>query len=198
MAKRVICKKCGKKPIDSNRTIRGGQDRWCNGCRRKYHEDYYERHKEEMKQASSDNYYANRDRAIAYSRKFRRDNPRSISRSRSRYYQKNKSSILEKIRNHRYKRVFGISSDEYQAMHDKQKGLCASCSRPETARTRSGRTRRLSVDHSHETGRVRELLCSRCNTIAGLANESTETLRMIIAYIRRHDRAIPAGSAGSA
>ena len=52
-------------------------------------------------------------------------------------------------------------------MVEKQNGVCAICGNPETA-TSHGTIRRLSVDHDHETGEVRGLLCSKCNFALGL------------------------------
>ena len=46
-------------------------------------------------------------------------------------------------------------------MHDAQDGLCKICGNPEEL------DRRLAVDHSHETGKVRGLLCFKCNVILG-------------------------------
>lgn len=50
----------------------------------------------------------------------------------------------------------GVTDAEYQALLTLQGGGCAICHRPP-------KTRRLHVDHDHATGRVRGLLCHRCN-----------------------------------
>lgn len=65
-------------------------------------------------------------------------------------------------------RVFGLTTEQYERMVEAQAGLCAICMLPETARTNGGEgVRQLSVDHDHRTGRVRKLLCNRCNTAIG-------------------------------
>ena len=57
---------------------------------------------------------------------------------------------------------YGITVDELAAMEASQKGLCASCHQ---------KPKRLVIDHCHSTGKVRGLLCDRCNTIAGVLED---------------------------
>jgi hypothetical protein len=57
------------------------------------------------------------------------------------------------------------------------------CGRPETA-TRNGKAKHLAVDHNHETGKVRHLLCGNCNMMIGYANENPLTLEKAAAYLR--------------
>lgn len=79
----------------------------------------------------------------------------------------------------------GLSLDEYRALFDAQDGLCAACGQPETKVHRNGTVIRLAVDHDHETGAVRGLLCSRCNYSLGYARDDPEVLRQLIAYLER-------------
>ncbi len=70
-----------------------------------------------------------------------------------------------------------------------QGNACAICGLPETRKTPAGKPHRLAVDHCHATGKIRELLCSRCNTsVLGVVNDSAKTLRAAAAYLRRHAR----------
>lgn len=66
-----------------------------------------------------------------------------------------KKCIWENQRVLRYKQVYGITVEDYDRMFDEQGGVCAICG--------NGTKRRLAVDHNHETGVVRGLLCPRCN-----------------------------------
>lgn len=79
---------------------------------------------------------------------------------------------------------FGITSDDYEKMFNKQKGLCAICKGPET-RTRSGRIKRLAVDHCHIRGTVRALLCCDCNTAIGLLKEEPRIARAVVYYLNK-------------
>lgn len=64
--------------------------------------------------------------------------------------------------------TYGMTPGDYNALLKVQKRRCAICSR---TREESG-GKYLAVDHCHETGRVRGLLCDRCNLAVGKARES--------------------------
>lgn len=73
----------------------------------------------------------------------------------------------------RHLRTYGITPDDYAEMLARQGGVCAICRQPETrASRRSRRPGRLSVDHDHQTGRVRGLLCHKCNMLIGNFGDS--------------------------
>ncbi len=80
---------------------------------------------------------------------------------------------------------YGITEDQYWALHAKQNGLCACCGEAETNIIR-GRVQRLSIEHDHKTGKIRALTCNRCNVIVGLCRESVGILIKIINYIRKY------------
>lgn len=84
-------------------------------------------------------------------------------------------------------RRYGISVVEYQALFDKQKGVCAICGKPET-RLHKGVIARLSVDHDHTTGEVRGLLCQPCNQGLGSFKDSVENLESAIDYLMGMNR----------
>lgn len=83
------------------------------------------------------------------------------------------------------RRDFGIGLREYEAKFLEQNGCCEICKNPETA-TRKGRPIALAVDHNHDTGKIRGLLCASCNKMIGLALEKPETLRNAISYLRKY------------
>ena len=77
------------------------------------------------------------------------------------------------------KRRYGITQKQYQAMHDKQNGLCACCG----STCPSGKN--LSVDHDHLTGQVRGLLCRPCNLGIGKLGDTAGALARALDYLRR-------------
>ena len=82
----------------------------------------------------------------------------------------------------------GITLDEYEAMHDAQDSVCAICGQPETKTDpRRGKTFDLAIDHDHETGKVRALLCHGCNTALGLLKEDINLIDKLKAYIMEHN-----------
>ena len=83
-------------------------------------------------------------------------------------------------RNQHYRRSYGITLPEYDALLKRQRGRCAIC------RNLCKSGKRLAVDHNHTTGRVRGLLCGRCNPLLGYAADDVNMLREAIKYLRRH------------
>lgn len=88
-------------------------------------------------------------------------------------------------------RRYGISLEEYEARLKAQTGVCAICERE------CGTGQNLSVDHNHETGQVRGLLCRRCNTRLG-ALENTEWMEKAMEYLKAHDCAPVLSKVGGA
>jgi hypothetical protein len=78
----------------------------------------------------------------------------------------------------RYK--YGMTFQEYQTMFDLQNGVCAICKEPETTQGKN-----LSVDHCHATGKIRGLLCHRCNAGIGMLKDNVDIMLSSIAYLKR-------------
>lgn len=99
------------------------------------------------------------------------------------YQQKRK----EYSKNARLIAEYGITIDEYNLMLKKQKGLCAICGNIETkTHHKNNLIMELSVDHCHETKKVRALLCSKCNLILGNAMDDINILIKSIKYLKKH------------
>ena len=82
------------------------------------------------------------------------------------------------------KSSFGISLAEFNDMVDNQNNVCAICKKSETAKdARSGKLKSLHVDHDHETGMVRGLLCTRCNIALGLVRDDRTILGNMMEYL---------------
>lgn len=92
-----------------------------------------------------------------------------------------RQSNPESCLNSRLKKTFGIGLSAYNKMLEQQKGCCQICNSPPGAR-------RLGVDHDHQTGQVRGLLCGKCNVILGLSGDSTNILSKAIVYLNTHKR----------
>jgi hypothetical protein len=87
----------------------------------------------------------------------------------------------ERTRNNDLKRNYGITLQEHQEMYDNQSGRCAICKKEG-----DGKWKKLCVDHNHETGKVRQLLCRRCNMILGQAYDDASLFSEMILYLNRH------------
>jgi hypothetical protein len=106
-------------------------------------------------------------------RQWRRENPDA-------WKDQQKSAMLKSHLRRLFK-VYGITPDQYEAMLVAQQGKCAIC-----RKMPSSKRWYLSVDHCHTTGKVRELLCNKCNTALGLFEDDADALRAAVAYVERH------------
>lgn len=77
---------------------------------------------------------------------------------------------------------YGITTEEYEVMLLEQGNVCAICLKPESRRTGKETIDKLSVDHCHETGVVRGLLCHKCNSGIGFLGDNAENLPRLINY----------------
>lgn len=77
-------------------------------------------------------------------------------------------------------RKYGLPFLQYFQMALSQKGLCAICHQPEV------NNRILAIDHDHGTGKVRALLCMKCNTALGQFCDSPELLSKAVEYLYKH------------
>lgn len=77
-----------------------------------------------------------------------------------------------------------MTAEEYAKTLTAQNGVCAICSKPPNGKN-------LSVDHDHDTGEVRGLLCDNCNRSLGLTCESIDILTKMIDYLNKN---LPAGN----
>jgi len=116
-----------------------------------------------------------------------------------RYYAENKDAITakklqwqkrhpERRKSYHRKYLYGLSHEEYTRILGRQNGLCALCDSVGP----------LTVDHCHDTGRVRGLLCYSCNTGIGRFGDNPERLTKAIRYLRQEDEyeTIPEGLEG--
>jgi hypothetical protein len=71
---------------------------------------------------------------------------------------------------------YGLTPGDVERMKAEQGGLCAICRRQDAWR--------LVVDHCHDTGRVRGLLCDRCNQALGALGDRVEALERALHYLR--------------
>lgn len=99
---------------------------------------------------------------------------------------KDKADRQMKNRNLRMK--FNLSLEDYERILEAQGEVCAICRQPETSRHVKGTIRRLAVDHDHETGEVRGLLCWMCNSRLGYF-EHHDLMGSLLRYLELEETA---------
>lgn len=81
---------------------------------------------------------------------------------------------------------FGLTLAQVIEMAAAQGGVCAICSQPPNRVAATGKVTDFDIDHDHETGRARGLLCSNCNRGLGLFGDDPERLLAAAAYLEKH------------
>lgn len=85
----------------------------------------------------------------------------------------------------RLKQRYGITREELTRLKDEQSNLCKLC-KVELVDVVGSRSRNMpNVDHNHKTGKVRGILCFRCNAAIGLLDEDIDRLTLAIEYIKQ-------------
>ncbi len=133
-------------------------------ARREISKRYYERHKDDPH----------------FKSRWKRVDPEKARAIRKRYIERN----ADKIRL-RYKayclRKYGITIEEFNRLVEKQHGVCAICGLPPSGSPPNNTI--LHVDHNHETGQIRGLLCGKCNRGLGYFNDDKDVLASAIGYL---------------
>ena len=121
----------------------------------------------------------------AYNKKRREENPEVAANARQSTAKWRKYNPESDRRKHLL-RKFNITLEEYNDLLSSQGGVCAICCMEETVvrRSKSGKEM-LAVDHCHETGKIRGLLCFKCNTALGALGDTVEDIQRVIDYLNR-------------
>jgi len=88
-------------------------------------------------------------------------------------------------RNGVLKRNYGITLEQYNKMLMEQESSCLICHTKSSGRKNS---KRLCVDHSHKTGKVKGLLCSICNSIIGFIERTNNPLLTVENIVKYRDK----------
>lgn len=97
----------------------------------------------------------------------------------------------EKVWESTLRAAYGLNLSDWQAMFEAQGGVCAICRRTCKA------NRRLSVDHCHDSGKVRGLLCQLCNSAIGKLYDSPALVQRALEYLIKHHGADYPGRSGT-
>ena len=106
------------------------------------------------------------------------------NKARAKYKAKHKERFKLIARKKQLKHKYGLSLKDYDDLLGEQGGCCAICKVDEnTSAHGNNHTTNFSVDHDHKTGKVRGLLCNRCNRSLGLLQDKVELLESAKQYL---------------
>lgn len=121
---------------------------------------------------------ANRERANELRQARRKKYPSQEKEATRAYYEKHPEKKERKnFRSRILLSGLDLSFEQYTVMLKKQKGVCAICGKQGA--------RALAIDHDHTTGKIRGLLCGKCNTGIGMLGDTFETVRRAAAYLKK-------------
>lgn len=171
------CPKCDrelpKTSFNVCKTKKSGLQSWCKECKSE---------NSKVRLLRDDVKEANRQKSA----QARANNPEKIKQNVARYKEnlKNNPEKQEKVKkkklDYHYQSEYGLTYQQVEDMKMAQGYRCAICE------TIFLSTKDAHVDHSHTTGKVRQILCSSCNLGIGKFKESKETLQKAIEYLERH------------
>lgn len=111
---------------------------------------------------------------------------------RREWYKRNAKKIRERDKAHYHRteerhrelwasKKYGISIETYRELA--KRTVCDICGEPEISKDSKGNIKRLAIDHCHKTGKVRGMLCQKCNQAIGLLQENVSVFEKIIIYL---------------
>jgi Recombination endonuclease VII len=154
----------------------------CKTCRARYERSKYARNPEKYK---------------ARARRWEKSNPEKSKQQERTWYERNRERALENANKwqkenperrfrHKLKDRFGLTSDQYYQLLKEQNFRCAGC-----LRKPSELKIRLAVDHCHDTGKIRGLLCTRCNYLLGRLEDTFEGSKRLSTYLSKPSSVTP-------
>lgn len=125
-----------------------------------------------------------------YTKKYRALHKKEISHYAKKYYILHQKELLKQGKEY-YKKFpekfwikklkkYGLTIDSYNKIFAAQKGKCIICGNTNKNK------KRLFVDHNHTTGKIRGLLCYKCNTTLGNVQDNIEMLEKTIVYLKNN------------
>jgi hypothetical protein len=85
----------------------------------------------------------------------------------------------EKYRHRTASQRYGLTIPEYRALIARAAGHCEAC---------GGEMTKPQIDHCHDTGTIRGVICGGCNSALGYARDDIDRLRSLIRYLERATR----------
>ena len=130
--------------------------------KKEYQKEYRAKNKEKIAQAN---------------REYREKNKEKRTNTTKEYRDKNK----DKIKEYAWKRAgINITQKEYEGLLVEQNYSCAICDKHQSVLNKT-----LAVDHDHETGEIRGLLCWECNTALGKLGDSIPGILKVLEYLQK-------------
>ena len=141
-----------------------------------YHKIYNLTHSSAISKNKKKYYSEKKENILAQKRKYYASNKIKIRAKENKRRRSNKDIA----RSHNLKANYGITLQDYNQLFIQQNGNCAIC-----GINQSQLQEKLNVDHSHNTHKIRGLLCRNCNTGLGNFKDSISSLMNAVKYLSK-------------
>jgi hypothetical protein len=128
---------------------------------------------------------ANREKHRAWANAYRLAHMQETRERKARWREANLAKERKRASDYYLRNRYGLTPEEFSAMRRDQNDRCAIC------RTPLSLLSRIHIDHCHNSGKIRGLLCNNCNTGMGMLGDDVKILRRAIRYLQRHPDELP-------
>ena len=122
-------------------------------------------------------------RAIAATMRWRKKNREYVALKERDYKRKMRLERPDDMKDCQLRSMYGVTLAWLRATTSAQSGRCAICRNEPSGRGNAGT---LHIDHDHNTGKVRALLCVKCNLGIARLREDPSICRAAAAYLEKH------------
>ena len=191
------CKTCGIiKPLsDFGLDKRNGRHRLhCKPCLNNYAREYHKNNIDkirEQKRLSLQRRRQNNPAVKEKDKQWVKNNPEKVREIKRRFWLRHEHRLkpIQRRNNFvRYLKKLGITEDSIKVSFDRQGGLCGICLKPinlDSLQSVSWAERAV-LDHCHRSGKFRGVLCPKCNTFLGMADDDPDRLIRAAEYLRNN------------
>lgn len=185
-----ICSCCKEsKTIDQfnkNKSCPDGLRYTCRACESaqgkvRYYKDIEETHRKNRAKGKL-SHSRHREKFNAATRAWRLKNPESVLAANIAF--RTSPEFAGYIREQQLRKNYGLTPEDYDRMYDEQGGKCAICKSDDHKGRKS--VKYWPIDHCHTTGKIRGLLCFRCNSGLGNFKDDIDSLKQAIEYLEKH------------
>lgn len=146
--------------FNKNRNSKDGLQYYCTPCFKSIKKQTYLKNSDKEKQRTKVFYNNNKEKCLNAIKTWQKAN-------------------TDKVKEGWLKRNYGIDLKQYNLLLVNQNNACAICKTDQNKLTI-----RLAVDHCHNTGKIRGLLCDKCNRGIGYLQDNTELLNNAVKYLK--------------
>ena len=148
--------------FNKNRFNKDGLHYYCKFCQNICNKLWRDKNKESRKDYFKKHYNAEKSR---------------------KYYINNKEKISKRNRINKLKNKYSLTQEEYRNIIEDQKTKCAICGKKFNTTVD-----KICIDHDHNTGKIRGLLCHKCNVGLGMFEDNFKLLIKALNYLKERNK----------